>query len=206
MAPDDDVVADLHLVVDLGALPYDCVAIGAAVDGGARPDLDIVLDDDAADLRDLEVTARAHGETEAVLADMDAGMDDDPVANRGVLQGRAGADRGVPADPNIGPDHRVGSEDRAGADFRPRPDYRARIDGHAVFEPRLGMNERARRYARRAEHRARPRRVGVEGQRDLGEAAIGFLGDEQRNVRAALATNFGAIRIRPAGVASSNGR
>ena len=60
MAADDDVVADLHEIIDLRALADDRVAIGAAVDGRAGADLDVVLDDDAADLRHLEVAARAH--------------------------------------------------------------------------------------------------------------------------------------------------
>ena len=58
MAADLDIVSDLHQVVDLGALADHGVAIGAAVDGGVGPDLDIVLNDDAADLQDLAVTGR----------------------------------------------------------------------------------------------------------------------------------------------------
>ena len=58
MAANADIVADLDEVVDLGALADHGVADGAAVDGGAGADLDVVLDDDAADLRHLEVAAR----------------------------------------------------------------------------------------------------------------------------------------------------
>ena len=40
---------------------------------GVGADLDVVLDDDAADLRHLEMPLRAHGEAEAVLPDPHAG-------------------------------------------------------------------------------------------------------------------------------------
>ena len=93
MPADDDVVADLHEVVDLGALADDGVAVGAAIDRRAGADLDVVLDDDAADLRHLEVAARAHREAEAVLADARAGMHDDAVADQRADDGGAGADR-----------------------------------------------------------------------------------------------------------------
>ena len=53
MAADADIVADLDQIVDLGALADHGVADGAAVDRGAGADLDVVLDDDAADLRHL---------------------------------------------------------------------------------------------------------------------------------------------------------
>ena len=43
-----------------------------AVDGRIGADLDVVLDDDPADLRHLEVALAAHGEAEAVLADAHA--------------------------------------------------------------------------------------------------------------------------------------
>ena len=60
MAADHDVVANLDEVVDLGPLADHRVADGAAVDRRAGADLDVVLDDDAADLRHLDVAARAH--------------------------------------------------------------------------------------------------------------------------------------------------
>ena len=51
--PDADVVRDLHEIVDLGALADDRVAGRAAVDRGVGADLHVVLDDDAAGLRDF---------------------------------------------------------------------------------------------------------------------------------------------------------
>src|SRR5262249_46850553 len=117
MTANRDIVADLYQVVDLGPLADDGVAGAAAVDGGAGADLDIVLDDDAADLRDLEMSRRSHHEAETVLADADAGMDDHAVADERVHERGAGADRRVAADPNARADHGVGAEHRARADL-----------------------------------------------------------------------------------------
>src|SRR5271166_550233 len=80
---DDDVVADLNEIVDLRALADHRVAVGAPVDGHARADFDVVLNDDPADLRHLEMPARPQSEAEPVLADVRAGMDDDAVADEG---------------------------------------------------------------------------------------------------------------------------
>ena len=45
--------ADMHEIIDFGAFADHGVADAAAVDGGAGADLDVVVDDDAADLRNL---------------------------------------------------------------------------------------------------------------------------------------------------------
>src|SRR5208282_4638017 len=102
-------------IVDLRPLPNHRVPIRAAVDRDARADLDVVLDDDATDLRHLEVAARPEREAEAVLPDMRSRMNDHPVADQSGSDGRRGADRAVPADAHLGTDDRVGSDDRTRA-------------------------------------------------------------------------------------------
>src|ERR1700733_1258572 len=82
MAADDDVVADLHQIVDLRPLADDSVAVRAAVNCDPGADLDVVLNDYAADLRHLEMPSRPKRESEAVLSDMRAGMNDHPVADQ----------------------------------------------------------------------------------------------------------------------------
>src|SRR5689334_15620055 len=57
MPANDHIVADLDLIVDFGTLADDRVAQAAAVDGGARPDLNVVLDQHPAGLWDLEMAA-----------------------------------------------------------------------------------------------------------------------------------------------------
>ena len=84
MPSDDDVVPDLHEIINFRAFADDRILKGAAVDGCIGADLDVVLDDDPADLRHFQVAARAHCEAEAVLPDAHAGMDNDAVADQRV--------------------------------------------------------------------------------------------------------------------------
>ena len=59
MPADRHIVADLDQIVDLGALADHGIADGAAVDGRIGADLDVVLDDDAADLRHFQMALSA---------------------------------------------------------------------------------------------------------------------------------------------------
>ena len=179
MAADDDVVGDLHQIVDLGPFADDRIAVGAAVDRRTGADLDVVLDDDAADLRHLEVPARPEREAEAVLADVDAGMDDDAVADERAGDRRLGADDAVAADADAGADDRIGADQRAGADLRARADHRAGIDDDARLEPRRRMDEGGGRNAGFAERRARPGRLRIEARHRLGHRPIGLRRDER---------------------------
>src|SRR5690242_791557 len=67
--PDADVMADLHQIVDFAALADHGVAAAAAVDRGVRPDLHVVLDDDAADRRYLEAARGRPSVESATLPD-----------------------------------------------------------------------------------------------------------------------------------------
>ena len=100
MPPDDDVVADLDQIVDLGAFADDRIAVAAAVDRRVGADLDVVLDDDPADLRNLQMSGPAGNIAESVLADADARVEDDAIADQRVDDGRPGADRRFAADPH----------------------------------------------------------------------------------------------------------
>ena len=133
---DLDIVADLDLVIDLRPLADHRVAVGAAVDRRVGADLDVVLDDDAADLRDLGMASRTHGKAETVLADAHTGMDDDAVADQSVLDARMHADRssrGRSRPPRRRP--RRPQLIGAAADLRPRADHGAGLHADAVLEP-----------------------------------------------------------------------
>src|SRR5208283_6159036 len=153
MPANRDIVAYLHKVVDLGALADHGVANGAAVDRGAGADLDVVLDDDAAELRHLVVAPLGHHEVKPVLTYLAAGMNDDPVADQRVGDGRSRADRAIAPDTHFGSDHRRRADDAAGADFGARPDHRAGLDGDAVFRPRGRIYVRAGDASRLGERR-----------------------------------------------------
>ena len=121
MAADLHVVADLHQIIDLGALADHRVAQGAAVDGGAGADLDPVLDDDPAQLRNLRHARLRRGKTETGLADLRAGQDRHPIADIGMADGDIAADLAIAADGDAGTDHGIGADAAAVADLRARP-------------------------------------------------------------------------------------
>src|SRR5690606_36124020 len=100
MSADDDVVPDLHEIINFRALADHRILKGAPVDGCIGSDLDVVLNDDTADLRHLEVAARAHREAEAVLADADTGVNENPVADERMGNSRQRPDVAVPPDRN----------------------------------------------------------------------------------------------------------
>src|SRR3982751_6106824 len=85
IAADANVMGDLHQIVDLGPLTDDRIRHGAAIDGRVRADFDIVLNDNAADLRHTLRAFGAADKAEAVLADPGAAMNDDAVADQRVL-------------------------------------------------------------------------------------------------------------------------
>src|SRR6266516_1828763 len=135
MATDHDIVADLNQIVDFGALADDRVAIGAAVDRGPRPDLDVVLQDDAADLRHFEMAAGTRHITEPVLSDAASRMNDDPIADQRMHERGSRADRAVAADAHGGPDDGARLEHGSRPDLGAWPDDGRGIDGHSLLEP-----------------------------------------------------------------------
>ena len=178
MPADTDIVAYLHQVVDLGALADHGIADRTAVDGSTGADFHIVLDDDAADLRDFKTASAAHHEAKAILADLAAAMNDDPIADQGVADRGAGADRAVAADPDLGTDHAVGAYHRAGADLGARPDDRAGFQRDAAFQARGRMHMGARHIVRRIE-RGRPQRMREQLARDDNESTKWLRHDER---------------------------
>src|ERR1700689_4931313 len=100
VSSDADVVCYLHEVVDLGAFADDGITGRTAVDRCVGAYFYIVLDDDPAALRNLQVAGRRWKIAEAVLTDTSTGMDDDPIADQRVRDGCAGADDAIAADRN----------------------------------------------------------------------------------------------------------
>ena len=87
IASDAAIVCDHDQIIELAAFPNHRVAQCAAIDRGTRADLDIVLDDDAAQLGNLEIILAGGGKAETGLADMGARQDGDAVADIGVADG-----------------------------------------------------------------------------------------------------------------------
>ena len=136
VAADGDAVRDLDEVVDLGARADPRLAHGRTIDGRVGADLDVVLDDDAADLRNLVMRAvGAAREAEAVAADDGAVLEDDAVAEADALADRdARVQHAVVADLDLPADRRRAVHDRARADARAVADDGERPDRHAGAE------------------------------------------------------------------------
>src|ERR1700691_1549472 len=127
VSSDAHVVCYLHEVVDLGAFADDGITGRTAVDGGVGAYFYIVLNDDPAALRDLQVAGWRWKIAEAVLTDTSAGMDDDPIPDQRVRDGRARADDAIAADRTGLADGRTGRDERSRTDFGIRTDDRERI-------------------------------------------------------------------------------
>src|SRR6478672_8979777 len=130
MTPDGRIVADLHQIVDLAAFSNDSVAQAAAGDRCARADLDIILNDEPAHLRNLGMSAGAR-------------LQNYPVANERIQDGAARAYGAPAADTHLRADDCIGTDHRAAADLRPCPDHRAGLHGHVWLQPGGRMNVRA---------------------------------------------------------------
>src|SRR6266446_3692240 len=126
---DPDVMADLHEVVDLRSFADHGLTERGTVDRGSRPHLDVVLNANDTDLRDLVMQAAMRGEAVAVRADDGAAVDDAaPADARTVVNGDVGVDRGPVADRgawldrHVGEDRHVVADDHAVADGHEGPD------------------------------------------------------------------------------------
>src|SRR6185437_152367 len=106
MPTDRHIVADLDLIVDFGAFPDHGIAQAAAINRRSRTHLHIVLDQDAAGLRYLQMAIDAEkDEAVAVLSDTAAGMNKHAIADQRALNRAVRPDIAIPADPDIGSDH-----------------------------------------------------------------------------------------------------
>ena len=148
MATDYDVVPDLDEIINFRSFTDDRILKRASVDGRIRANLHVVLDDDAVDLRHLEVPLAAHGEAEPVLADADTGMDRHAVAEERVRDRRERADVAIAADRHSRADHGTRRDARAAPDHRLWTDDGAGLDHHAVLELRR-LIDRGRALAAR---------------------------------------------------------
>src|SRR5690606_18406852 len=125
---------------DFRAFAYDGVPNRTSIDRRSGANFNVVLDDDAADLRDLRMPSRTHDITEAVLTDPAAGMKDHPVADQGMRERAMRPDAAIAPDPDASPDHGAGAHQRAGANLRPWSDHGGGLDGYAILKARLRVD------------------------------------------------------------------
>ena len=126
----------------------------------------------------FEIAFAVHHEAEAILADPAAGMNDDPIADQGIADRRARADRAVAPDAHLGADHAVCAYHGTGADLGAWPDDRAGLQHDAVFQARGWMHVGARRIVRWIKRR-RPQRMREQLARDRNESPKRLRHDER---------------------------
>ena len=101
------VVPDLHEIINFGALADHRVAERAAIDRRVGADFHPVLDDDAAELRDLDMAARrADEKPKPGAANRAPGLNQDVVAKMREPYGDVGADFAVASDGHAAADDR----------------------------------------------------------------------------------------------------
>src|SRR5579883_2356189 len=156
MPADPHVLRDLYEIVDLRAFADHRIVERTAIDRRIRSDLDIVLKDHPADLRHFQMIALAGHETESILADRRAGVNDDAIADESIGNAYPRANCAIAPDLDVRSDNDIGPHNGIGANLRIGADDRARIDDHVVLDPRIRMNRHAGAHPIRAEQAAWP--------------------------------------------------
>jgi hypothetical protein len=152
---------------------HDGIVEGAAFDAAPGADLDIVFEDDAADLRDFVVGAFVGGKSEAIFADGGVGLEDDAVADDAVvIDDGVGIEEAVIANPDAGADEDAGVEDAVVAcsliaDGDEGVDLAIVAEYGCGGDVRGGANADFFVFA-----------VAVEGDDDLHEGVVGVFDDQ----------------------------
>jgi len=106
--PDNDVVPDLHQIINFGSQADGSILKRSSVDGRIGADLRIIRDQEAANLRNLKVALATHRKAEAVPANTHTGVPDYPIPEKGMIHCR------LRANVTVAPDHHPAAEDGAG--------------------------------------------------------------------------------------------
>src|SRR5262249_15188000 len=127
-----------------------------AVDGGIGADLDTILNDHAAELRDLDVSLRTGSKTESRAADDDAGLHHHMITEMRKTDRHMRANLAGPTNGNATPHHGIGADarfvsnlgmwtdDDARSQRNALPQLRRRVDGdilRANIEFVLGIEQ-----------------------------------------------------------------
>lgn len=146
---DPAVVADLHHIVDLGALPHTGGFEGATVDHGASTDFDIVSDLDAGHLGNLDMATLVKTIAETIGPDDSLGMEDDAISKRAAIVDNCmgideamAAKRAVSANRGTGMECAMVADDGASPDNREGPDVAALTDSGSGIDRCPGIDLR----------------------------------------------------------------
>lgn len=114
--PERHIVSDLHQVIELRARTDYGVAGGTTIDRRIGTDLNVIFNDDTAELRHRQKTRLGRRETISLLTDPGPGVSLYTRAQQGVT------DAGVHPNSTVGPDHRAAVNDCTGPDTTARSD------------------------------------------------------------------------------------
>src|SRR5437763_16949747 len=95
---ENDIVPDLHQIIDHRARTDHRVVSGAAVDRRVGPDIGVVADDHPSELRDLDRPLGVRGKPESGLADPHTGMQHDTRPDHAMAERHIGADPAILAE------------------------------------------------------------------------------------------------------------
>src|SRR5262245_44788525 len=142
MPADHHVVPDLHEIINFAALADDGVLERPAIDAAIGADFHVIVQNDAADLGDLEVALRPHGKAKAVLADAHARVQNDAVADDGVRHADPRSDVAALADHDAVADEGTGGHRRGATDLGFAPDHGAGLHQRTGGDPRARVHQR----------------------------------------------------------------
>lgn len=146
---DDDVVRDLHQVVDLSAPLDHRRTAHAPIDGDVGADLHIVFDDHRADVRHFMLLAAHRHVAETVGADDRSRVDDHVLADGHPVHHRyVGIENTPVADPAIGAHDDPGAQDDAVSDDGAGTDDHVGLDRHVFADLGVGRDDRGLMNAR----------------------------------------------------------
>lgn len=121
VAPDLNIMRNMHQIIELASLADNRIAKRTPINATITSDLDIGLQNDAAQLRYFDMR-RARRKTEAVTTDIGPAMHNYPVAQQGITDNCIRTDRTGAADNNTVADNGTGTNDAALTYFGMRAD------------------------------------------------------------------------------------
>src|SRR5690625_2482416 len=147
MRSNPNIVADLHKIIDLDTLANNGIAQGAPIDATVRPDLNIITQLHAARLRHLDPAPGVIGETKAVRADHDTGMQNHTRSNyHGVRNSDIRSNPAMRANPDIGTKHRARANDHPFCKLRSSANDGLSCNAHIGCQDRLRVDLRSRMH------------------------------------------------------------
>ncbi len=136
-------MSNLNKIINLGSGSNHGIRSGAAINRRVRPDFNVVFDQYAAELRYLLMRLWPRSETEPILTDPHAGMNDDPVSKQTEQQRGTGAYPAVITQHHARADHGVRANPASTTELGTWPDDRARFHRAIVAKARRRVNKGA---------------------------------------------------------------